>query len=94
MESIYRNVTALDESQRRSLEALLGRELRADQHVYIAVLTESTQPGGQQRQRALQQLREIGAEVDAHMQQHGVTPDEWESAVDAACAETRYGKRS
>jgi hypothetical protein len=94
MESIYRNVTALDESHRRSLEALLGHELQANQQVYIAVLTELPNSSSEQRQQVLRQLREIGAEVDAHLQKQGVTTDEWEAAVDAACDETRYGKHS
>ena len=48
----------------------------------------------EQRQEALRQLREISHEVDAHMQKQGVTNEAWEAAVDAACEEVRYGKRS
>ncbi|MFO0944612.1 MAG: hypothetical protein U1D30_01505 [Planctomycetota bacterium] len=94
MESIYRNVTTLEESHRRSLEALLGHQLQANQRVYIAVLNEPPGPSAEQRQEALRQLREIGAEVDAHMQKQGITAEAWEAAVDAACEEARYGKHS
>ena len=55
---------------------------------------ESPGPSSEQRQRALQHLREIGAEVDAHLQKQNVTTETWEAAVDTACDETRYGKRS
>ncbi len=38
MESIIRDVTALDKAHRRALEDVLGRELRADQRLVINVL--------------------------------------------------------
>jgi type II secretory pathway component PulM len=94
MESIYRDVAALDETHRRSLEALLGHELQANQHVYIAVVSEPPKPNSEQREQILQRLRAIGAEVDAHLQKQGIADDEWEAAVDAASEEVRYGKQT
>jgi hypothetical protein len=38
VESIIRDVTALDETHRRALEDVLGRELRANQRLVINVL--------------------------------------------------------
>jgi hypothetical protein len=38
MESIIRDVTALDETHRRALEDVLGRELRSNQRLVINVL--------------------------------------------------------
>lgn len=93
MESIIRDVPALDENQRRSLEALLGHQLLGNQRVYIAVLSELATSSPESRQQALQNLRAIGAEVDAHLQRQGVTPEQWDAAIDAACEEVRYGKQ-
>ncbi len=45
MESIIRDVTTLDESHRRALEDVLGRELRASQRLVIKVV-ELEVPGG------------------------------------------------
>ncbi len=38
MESIIRDVTALDDSHRRALEDVIGRELQASQRLIISVL--------------------------------------------------------
>lgn len=93
MESIIRDVPALDEAHRRSLEALLGHQLLGNQRVYIAVLSDLPVTSPESRQQALQNLRALGAEVDAHMQRQGVTPQQWDAAIDAACEEVRYGKQ-
>lgn len=93
MESIIRDVPALDEAQRRSLEALLGHQLLGNQRVYIAVLSDLPVTSPESRQQSLQTLRALGAEVDAHMQRQGVTPEQWDAAVDTACEEVRYGKQ-
>lgn len=94
MESIIRDVPTLDELQRRSLETLLGHPLEGHQRVYIAVISDEPTSGHGARQQALQRLREIGAEVDAHMRRQGVAPEEWDAAVDAACEQVRYGDRA
>ncbi len=51
MESIIRDVTALDEAHRRALEDVLGRQLQANQRLIINVLelelSPSTSPGGE-----------------------------------------------
>jgi hypothetical protein len=42
MESIIRDVSALDEGQRRALEAVLGRELRANQRLVICIMERTS----------------------------------------------------
>jgi hypothetical protein len=44
MESIIRDVTALDETHRRALEDVLGRELQANQRLIINVLELEVAP--------------------------------------------------
>lgn len=94
MGSIIRHVPTLDETQRRSLEALLGHQLLGNQRVYIAVLSELPTTSPVSSQQALQGLRAIGVEVDAHMRQLGVAPEQWNAAVDSACEEVRYGQQT
>jgi hypothetical protein len=55
MESIIRDVTALDEAHRRALEDVLGRELRANQRLVINVL-ELDVPAGTGTERPAQSL--------------------------------------
>lgn len=57
MESIIRDVTALDETHRRALEDVLGRELHANQRLIINVL-ELEVPGGAAGERPPQSLDE------------------------------------
>lgn len=93
MESVFCDVANLDEGQRRSLEALVGHPLQGNQRVYIAVWPEAAAPSAEQRRHAFERLREISAEVDAHLRQQGVSPEAWGTAVDAACQEVRSGKQ-
>jgi hypothetical protein len=46
MESIIRDVTALDEPHRRALEDVLGRALRSNQRLVINVLEMEVPAGG------------------------------------------------
>lgn len=94
MQSIYRDVSEFNDDDRRSLETILGHPLLPNRHVFIAVLPDLPGPSAQQRLAFLRQLRDIGAEVDAHMKRSGITAAEWESAVDTACEEVRHGKHS
>lgn len=57
MESIIRDVTTLDETHRRALEDVLGRELQANQRLIINVLeVEGTVTIGPAGERAPQTL--------------------------------------
>ena len=94
MESIYRNVAALDESHRRSLEALLGRQLQGDERLYIAVTPPSSSPTAEQKQRAWERLQKIAAKAEASLREQGITEEQWASIVDEECAAVRYGKTS
>jgi hypothetical protein len=46
MESIIRDVTALDETQRRALEGVVGRELLPNERLVINVLEVNVPPRG------------------------------------------------
>jgi hypothetical protein len=93
MESIIRDVPALDQTHRRSLEALLGHELADNQRVYIAVLPDSTAPTAEQRQRAWDQLQQIAAKAEANLRAQGISAEQWAAIVDEECEAVRYGKK-
>jgi hypothetical protein len=94
MESIIRDVPALDQAHRRSLEALLGHELENNQRVYIAVLPDSAAPTPEQRQQAWERLRLVTAEIEQQARQKGISPEQWALLVDEECETVRYGKKS
>jgi hypothetical protein len=93
MESIIRDVPALDQAHRRSLEALLGHELADNQRVYIAVLTESAAPSDEQRQRAWERLQQIAVKAEASLRAQGISAEDWTAMVDEECEAVRYGKK-
>lgn len=90
MESIYRDVTALEEDHRHSLEALLGHPLQDNQRLCIFVLTPSHGPDAAQRRQALLGLQQVTAEIEQSLRERGVTTEQIETAIDAACEEVRY----
>lgn len=57
MESIIRDVTALDDTHRRAFEDVIGRELQASQRLIISVLdVEASSAAGAQGARPSQSL--------------------------------------
>lgn len=94
MESIYRDVTTLEESHRRTLEALLGHQLQGNERLYIAVHSDSPAPTAEQRQQAWEQIRQVTAEIEKSAQQKGMSPERWATIVDEECEAVRYGKKS
>lgn len=93
MESIIRDVTALDESHRRLVEALLGHQLQDDQRLYIAVMSPTSSPAADQKARAWERLQEIAAKAENSLREQGITEEQWEAIIDEECAAVRYGKK-
>ncbi len=94
MESIICDVTALDQTHRRLLEALLGHELEDHQRLYIAVLSNLPGSAPLQREQAWERIRAVTAEIEQLARQKGITPEEWAAIVDEECEAIRYGKKS
>ncbi len=86
---LSRNVTEIPEASRRSLEDLLGRQLLANQRVFIMVLDPSAVPDEAQRTSAAAGLREIIAAAQAHADQAGVSDEEIDAAVEEAMGHVR-----
>lgn len=94
MESIYRDVTALNETHRHSLEALLGHQLQDNQRLYIMVLTPSPAAEADQRREALEGLQQVTGQIEQNLRQRGVTAEQLDSAIDEACHDVRYNQQS
>jgi hypothetical protein len=79
------SVSHLQESDRRALEGILGQQLRENQQVFIMVLSPGTEPDEAARTRARAGLDATFAKTAAYADEHGVTDD----AVDVALEEAR-----
>jgi len=86
---LSRNVTEIPEASRRSLEDLLGQQLRADQRVFIMVLDSPSVPDEEQRGSAAAGLRKIIAAAQSHADRAGVSDEELDASVDEAMAHVR-----
>lgn len=89
---VVRKVKQLPSEEKRSLESLVGRALEDNQQVFILAFTPSLEPDEKARQEAMHGLAQTWEKVEKHMLQHGITDEEFDSAVDKAADEVRCGK--
>ena len=86
---ITRTVNEIPDDARRTLEGLLGRQLEANQQLFVMVLSPSQVPNDETRQKAAQGLRELMAQAETHAAAQGVTGQDVDEAVDEAMAYVR-----
>jgi hypothetical protein len=89
MESITRNVKEIDAEQRRTLEQVIGHELRDNQQIVIRIVTPGAVPGGEQRAQAIADLRTLSEQASQHCKSVGVTQREIDEAIDEAMSHVR-----
>ena len=90
METIFNeNVADLPASKRESLEVILGRHLEAHQRVFIQVFDPNAVPDEATRKQALANLDRTFAQTDRYADEHGVTADEADAAVEEALQQVR-----
>ena len=83
------NVRNLQANRKELLEEMLGRELTENQQIFIMAFTPGRAPGPKDREDSLASLKETWKKVDEHMKENGITPDEFEWAVDEAVKQVR-----
>ena len=83
------SVKDIQDSGKRWLEELLGQRLRENQQVFIMVFTPGIPPTEAARQEARAGLEQTWAKVERHMQDQGVTGEEFDAAVDEAVDQIR-----
>src|SRR5947199_2387513 len=83
------SVKDIQATGKRWLEDVLGHHLRDNQQVFIMVFTPGAEPTEAARAQARAGLEQIGARVDEHMQEHGITEAEFDDAVDDAMKHVR-----
>lgn len=73
---------------------MLGHQLQDNQRLYIMILTPSPAPDVDQRQQALQGLRQVTGQIEQNLRERGVTAEQLDSAIDEACQDVRYNQQS
>lgn len=83
------NVKDLQANDKRCLEHLLGRQLQANQQVFIMAFTPGLVPDEATRRNALAGIHQIQAKAETHAKAHGITEEEIDAAVDEAMDHVR-----
>jgi hypothetical protein len=83
------NLKELQDSGKQWLEGILGRQLRDNQQVYIMVFTPGIEPNATARRNGLANWERITSSVEQHLQENGVTGEEFDAAVDETMEQVR-----
>jgi hypothetical protein len=83
------NVNDMPAAEKQAIEALLGRNLDADQQVFIMAYTPNAAPSQAVRDAARESLQEIFAKIDEYAKAHGITPADADAALDEAMQQIR-----
>lgn len=75
------NVNDIQSDKKACLEGLLGRELQADQQVFIMVFTPSAVPDESARRAAASKISETIRAAGKDAAERGITSDEADAAV-------------
>ncbi len=84
-----RNVKDIQDSDKRCLESLLGRQLQENQQIFILAFTAGVVPDEATRRKALAGIHQIQAKAETYANAHGVTDEEIDAAVDEAMEHVR-----
>jgi hypothetical protein len=89
METIVRNVSEIQEDQKRWLEDALGRELQGNQRVLIMVLNPGAMADADIRRQALADLKQLSAKGGENAQRQGIAEQEADEALNEAMDHVR-----
>jgi hypothetical protein len=92
MTSVLCNVKDIQESGRRWLEQTLGQPLQEDQQVQIQVVEATSVSDEANRRQAWAELERTFAKSVAFAEQHGISEQDIDEAVDEAVEHVRHGK--
>jgi len=93
MESIIRNVKDIEAEDRRSLEHVVGQQLRDNQEVVIRVIDLDLVSDEQARRQTLARASEIARQGRANAAASGATAEEIDADIEEAIREVRRQKR-
>jgi hypothetical protein len=85
----FSNVADLSQEQRLAVESMVGRPLQAEDRVFLVVLRPNREPTAEAKARARARVEQVFAQTDRYGQEHGITADEADAAIDQAVREIR-----
>ena len=94
MECFIQNVNDIDADKLRSLEHVVGQQLRANQQVVIRVVEVGTEKSDETRNQALGRAAEIARQGRANAAAQGVSDEEVDAALDEAIRHVRQQQRN
>jgi len=89
MESITRNVSEIQASDKAWLETFLGQRLDEQHQVFIMVYSPNVLPDEDVRRAAAERMERTFQRTDAHARDFGVTAEEADAAVEEAVNRVR-----
>jgi len=92
MESVIRDVKALESDERRLYESALGRALQENQRVLVMVLNPGVEPDESVRRKAMEDFHAVCREGTEHRERMGITVEEADQALDEAVRAARSQK--
>jgi hypothetical protein len=86
------SVRNLQESGKLLLEKILGQSLQDNQQVFIMVLSPGSEPDEAARRQARAGLEAIWEKTAAYADEHGISDDEIDAAIEEAIQQVPPGK--
>jgi hypothetical protein len=79
----------LSSEQRHVVETMVGHPLSGEDMVFLVVMRPGHQPTSDDKAHARARLEKVFEQIDRHGDEHNVSPEEADAAIDAAVRDVR-----
>jgi hypothetical protein len=87
----YNQAADLSAEQRHAVESMVGHPLNGEGMVFLVVMRPGQEPTSQDKAHARARLEKVFEQVDRHGDEHNVSPEEADAAIEAAVRDVRRG---
>jgi hypothetical protein len=85
----FSQATDLSSEQRHAVESMVGHPLSGEDMVIVVVMRPGHQPTQQDKAHACGRLEKVFEQIDRYGDEHNVSPEEADAAIDAAVRDVR-----
>jgi hypothetical protein len=85
----FNQASNLSAEQRQAVEAMVGHPLNGEDMVFLVVMHPGREPTAEDKAHARARLEKVFEQVDRHGDEHNVSPEEADRAIDAAVRDVR-----